>query len=146
MKIAIACDHGAYEYKEILKKMLIEEGYEVHDFGCDNKESMDYPDTAAPAARSVAQGANDRGIVLCSTGVGVSIAANKVEGIRCALCTNTTMARLTRDHNDSNMLALGQYILGEEMMKEIVHTWLDTPFSNGERHKRRIAKLAMLEE
>lgn len=146
MKVAIACDHGAYEYKEILKKLLTDEGYEVTDFGTNSTASCDYADTASAAARSVAAHENDRGIVLCGTGIGVSIAANKVKGIRCALCSDPLSARLTREHNDSNVLAMGQRIIGEELMKEIAHVWLNTEFSNEERHQRRIDKVSKLED
>lgn len=146
MKVAIACDHGAYEYKEILKKMLTDEGYEVTDFGTDSTASCDYADYASAVARSVAAHENDKGIVLCGTGIGVSIAANKVKGIRCALCSDPLSARLTREHNDSNVLAMGQRIIGEELMKEIAHVWLTTEFSKEERHQRRIDKVSKLED
>lgn len=141
MKIAIACDHGGIEYKESLKKFLIEQGHEVEDFGCHDKTSCDYPDHAKPAAQSVAEGRNERGIVICSTGIGVSIAANKVPGVRCALVSDVMCARLTREHNNTNVLAMGQFVIGEHLMKEIVTVWLNTPFSEGERHIRRINKL-----
>jgi ribose 5-phosphate isomerase B len=145
MKIAIACDHGAYDYKETLKAMLLEEGYEVEDCGCHSTDSVDYPDYANAAAKLVAAGEVEKGIVLCGTGIGISIAANKVKGIRCALCTDTTMARLTREHNDANMLAMGQRTTGIEVCKDIVHAFLETPFSQGERHKARIAKISAIE-
>jgi ribose 5-phosphate isomerase B len=145
MKIAIACDHGAYDYKETLKAMLLAEGYEVEDCGCHSTDSVDYPDYANAAAKLVAAGAVEKGIVLCGTGIGISIAANKVKGIRCALCTDTTMARLTREHNDANMLAMGQRTTGIEVCKDIVHAFLETPFSEGERHKTRIAKISAIE-
>lgn len=140
MKIAIGSDHGGYDYKESLKKHLEEQGYIVQDFGCYDKSSCDYPDYAKLVARSVASGENDRGIVFCSTGIGVSIAANKVKGARCALVSDLMCARLTREHNDSNILAMGQFVIGEALMKEIADTWLKTEFSNGERHIRRIEK------
>lgn len=146
MKIAIACDHGAYEYKEIVKKMLREEGHEIEDFGCYGTDSVDYPDYAGPAAQSVADGKNDRGIVICGTGIGVSIAANKINGVRCALCGDTVSAKLTREHNDSNVLAMGQRIIGEELMKEIVRVWMHTEFSHDDRHQRRIDKVMALEK
>ena len=146
MKIAIACDHGAYEYKEIVKQMLNDEGHEVEDFGCYNTDSVDYPDYAAKAAKSVAEGKNERGIVICGTGIGVSIAANKIKGIRCALCAEPVSARLTREHNDSNVLAMGQRVIGVEVMKEIVRVWIHTPFSNDARHQRRIDKVMALED
>lgn len=146
MKIGLSSDHGAFEYKEILKKLLQEEGHEVTDFGCCSVEAVDYTDTAAAVARSVASGENEKGIVMCGTGIGASISANKIKGIRCALCSEPTSARLTREHNDSNVLAMGQRMIGVEMMKDIVHAWLYTDFSNGERHKRRIDKIAELEK
>ena len=145
MKIAIACDHGAYEYKEMIKAMLEQEGHEVLDFGTDSTASVDYPDHALPCAQAVAKGEAERGIVLCGTGIGVSITDNKVKGIRCALCSDPLSARLTREHNDSNMLAMGQRIIGSELAKEIVHVWLSTPFSEGERHQKRIAKITAIE-
>lgn len=146
MKIALACDHGAFEYKEIVKEMLTKEGHEVEDFGCHGSDSVDYPDYAGPAAQSVADGKNDRGIVICGTGIGVSIAANKIKGIRCALCGDPVSAQLTREHNDSNVLAMGQRIIGEELMKEIVRVWIHTEFSHDERHQRRIDKVMALEK
>lgn len=146
MKIALACDHGALEYKEILKKELPEQGYEVVDFGTNSHESCDYIDFAAKAAQAVANGECDRGIVICGTGIGVSITANKVNGIRCALCSEPFSARLTREHNNSNVLAMGQRVIGEELMRDIVRVWLTTPFSNEDRHLRRIEKLNQLEK
>ncbi len=146
MKLAIGCDHGAYEYKEILKALLEKEGYTVTDFGTYSTDSCDYPDFASAVAKSVAAGENDKGIVLCGTGIGASIAANKVKGIRCALCSDPLSARLTREHNDSNVLAMGQRIIGEELMKDIAHVWLTTEFSHEEKHQRRIDKVAKLEE
>lgn len=145
-KLAIGCDHGAYEYKETLKEMLTEEGYEVTDCGCYSPASVDYPDIAEKTANMVVNKEVDFGIVLCGTGIGISIAANKVNGIRCGLCTDTTMARLTREHNNANMLAMGARILGIEVCKDIVHTFLNTEFSNGERHINRINKITKIEE
>lgn len=140
MKIAIASDHGGFEYKELLKAYVSELGHEYIDFGTYSKDSMDYPDVVIPASEAVAKQECDRGIVICSTGVGVSITANKVKGIRCALVSDLLTARLTREHNDTNMLAMGQFIIGEALMKEIVRIWLETPFEGG-RHSRRIAKI-----
>lgn len=145
MKVAVASDHGAFEYKEVVKEMLKDMGHEVEDFGSYGLESVDYSDYAAPAAKSVADGKNDRGIVICGTGIGVSIAANKVNGIRCALCGDPVSAKLTREHNDSNVLAMGQRIIGVELMKEIVRVWINTEFSNDSRHQRRIDKVMKLE-
>lgn len=146
MRIALACDHGAFAYKELLKKELSEEGYTIEDFGTYSLNSCDYPDFASKAAQSVADGVNERGIVLCSTGIGVSIAANKVNGIRCALCSEPYSARLTREHNDSNVLALGARVIGEDMMRDIVHVWLTTEFSMLTKHQNRIDKIAKMEE
>ncbi len=145
MKIGIGCDHGAFAYKKIIKEMLEQEGHEVHDYGTYSTASCDYPDFAYACAKSVSDGINERGIVICGTGIGVSITANKVKGIRCALCNDATSARLTREHNDANMLAMGQRIIGVEVMKEIVNTWMKTPFSHDERHQRRIDKISAIE-
>ena len=146
MKIAIACDHGALELKNAVIAHLESRGFTVVNFGTDTLDSCDYPDFAGAAARAVAAGECDRGIVLCSTGIGVSIAANKVKGIRCALLSDLMSARLTREHNDTNMMALGAFIVGQALALQIVDTWLDTAFSGGERHARRIAKVAALEQ
>ena len=143
--IALGCDHGAFDLKEALKKHLDKRGIAYRDFGCLDKTSCDYPDYAAAAARAVASGACERGIVLCTTGIGVSISANKIRGIRCALLSDKMSARLTREHNDSNMMALGAGVVGEMLALEIVDTWLDTPFSGVERHQRRIDKMMALE-
>ncbi len=144
MKIALGCDHGAYDLKEALKAHLTAAGHEVEDFGCFGHESCDYPDYAAPAAKAVAAGACDRGIVCCTTGIGVSITANKVRGIRCALVSDLMSARLTRQHNDTNMLAMGAGVIGEKLALEIADTWLATEFEGG-RHARRVAKVMALE-
>ena len=146
MKIAMANDHGAYTYKLEIKKMLEQEGYTVIDCGTNSEESVDYPDYAKACAEKVLSKEADLGIVLCGTGIGISMAANKIKGIRCGLCTNTTMAHLTREHNDANILALGQRTTGIETCKDIVHTFIKTPFSNGERHKQRIEKISELEK
>lgn len=146
MKIAVGCDHGAFEYKEKVKALLVSLGHEVEDFGCYDTQAVDYPDTIYPAAKSVAQGKNERAIVLCGTGIGASITANKVVGIRCALVSDLFTAKLTREHNDSNVLALGQRVLGESIMLEIVKIWMNTPFSEAERHVNRIYKLSEIEK
>lgn len=143
--IAIGCDHGAYDLKEALKKHLQARGLAYKDFGCYDKSSCDYSDFAAPAAKSVASGECEKGIVLCTTGIGVSITANKVKGVRCALLSDLMSARLTREHNDTNMMALAAGVLGEKLAMEIVDTWLDTEFSHEERHQRRINKVMALE-
>ncbi len=146
MKIGIGCDHGAYEYKEIVKEMLIQQGHEVEDFGTYDTSSCDYPDYAYLCAKSVSEGRNERGIVICGTGIGVSIVANKVKGVRCALCSESVSAKLTREHNDSNVLAMGQRTIGVEVMKDIVNVWLNTPFSHEVRHQNRIDKIRSIEE
>ena len=145
MTIAMASDHGGYGLKETIKAALIKEGYAIRDFGCFSTESMDYPDTAFPAAEAVASGECERGIVICTTGIGMSISANKVRGIRCALCTDTESARLTREHNDTNVLALGAKNVTEELGLEITRVWLTTDFSGAERHARRVAKITEYE-
>lgn len=145
MKIAMACDHGAVELKNKLKAHLQEKGMEVVDFGTHTTDSCDYPDYIAPAARAVASGECERGIVLCTTGIGVSIVANKIKGIRCALLSDTMTARLTREHNDTNMMALGAGVTGPMLAQEIVDVWLATEFSHSERHQRRIDKVMALE-
>lgn len=139
--IAIGCDHGGYELKEMLKAYLEEKGYTCKDFGTYGKDSCDYPEYGRAAAQAVAAGECEKGIVICTTGIGMSITANKVPGIRCALCSETVSARLTREHNNANMLALGAGMIGPNAAKEIVDTFLQTPFSDEERHKRRIDKI-----
>ena len=145
MKIAIACDHGALDLKNTVADHLGKLGHQVTDFGTYTLDSCDYPDYAAQAARAVAEGLCDRGIVLCTTGIGVSIVANKVKGIRCALLSDVMSARMTREHNDTNMMAIGAGVVGQMLALEIVDTWIGTEFSNNERHQRRIDKLMALE-
>ena len=145
MRIAIGCDHGAFALKNKVIEHLEKQGHEVRDFGTYSTESCDYPDFAAAAARAVASGECQRGIVLCTTGIGVSITANKVRGIRCALLSDVMSARLTREHNDTNMMAIGAGVTGEMLALEIVDTWLNTEFSHAERHQRRIDKVMALE-
>ena len=145
MIIALACDHGGYPLMVTVKKHLEEKGYQLRDFGTDSLESCDYPDYAGPAAKAVAKGECDRGILICTTGIGVSIAANKVHGIRCALCHDSVSASLTRRHNDTNMLAMGAGIIGSNLALDIVDVWLETEFEGG-RHQRRIDKVMALEE
>lgn len=146
MKIAIGCDHGALTLKNALVNHLISCGYEVEDFGTYSTDSCDYPDYAAAAAKAVARGECDKGIVLCTTGIGVSVAANKVKGIRCALLADVWSAKMTRLHNDTNMMALGAGVVGENLAYEIVATWLGTEFSGEARHQRRIDKVMALEQ
>ena len=145
MKIAIGCDHGALALKNAVIEHLQKQGHEIVNFGTDTLDSCDYPDFAAPAAQAVAKGECDKGIVLCTTGIGVSITANKVKGIRCALLSDVMSARLTREHNDTNMMAIGAGVVGEKLALEIVDTWLGTEFSNDERHQRRIDKMMAIE-
>lgn len=144
MMIAIACDHGAYALKEKVKAHLAEAGYEVKDFGTHSLDSCDYPDYVAPAAKAVASGECEKGIVLCTTGIGASIVANKVDGVRCALCTDPYAAEMTRRHNNTNVLALGAGLVGENLALKIVDTWLETEFEGG-RHQRRVDKIMALE-
>ena len=139
--IALGSDHGGYDLKVKIKKYLEDKGYECKDFGCYDKTSCDYPDFGRAAALAVSSGECDRGIVVCTTGIGISIVANKVKGVRCALCTNAYLAKMTRLHNDANMLALGQGIVGDNLAYEIVDTFLNTEFSEGENHIRRIGKI-----
>ena len=139
--ISIASDHGGYDLKQKVIAHLKEKGYDVRDYGTYDKNSCDYPDYARPAAQAVAGGEAEKGIVICTTGIGVSITANKIPGIRCALCGDTTTAHLTREHNDANMLALGAAIIGEMLALDIVDIFLTTEFSHGERHQRRIDKI-----
>ena len=146
MKIAIACDHGALALKNKMVAHLEDKGYEVKDFGTHTLDSCDYPDFAAPAAKAVAAGQCDKGVVLCTTGIGVSITANKVDGIRCALLSDVMSARMTREHNDTNMMAIGAGVVGEMLALEILDTWLGTEFSHNERHQRRIDKVMALEK
>ncbi len=142
--IAIACDHGGYALKEAVKAHLDELGLAWRDFGTNSTDSCDYPDYAAPAARAVGSGECDRGIVICTTGIGVSIVANKIPGVRCALCSDPLSAEMTRRHNDTNMLAMGAGIIGQNLALRIVDTWLGTAFEGG-RHQRRVDKITALE-
>lgn len=146
MKVSIACDHGALALKNKMISHLEAKGYEVKDFGTYTSDSCDYPDFAAAAARAVASGECEKGIVLCTTGIGMSIAANKIPGIRCALLSDLLSAKLTRQHNDTNMMALGAGVVGESLALEILDTWLSTEFSGAERHQRRINKVMALEK
>ena len=146
MKLAIGCDHGALALKNKAVAHLTAKGYEVVDFGTYTMDSCDYPDFAEKAANAVASGECEKGIVLCTTGIGVSISANKVDGIRCALLSDVWSAKMTRLHNDTNMMALGAGVVGENLALEIADTWLGTEFSGDERHQRRINKLMELEK
>ena len=143
--IAIASDHGGYMLKEHIKAYLAAKGITCEDFGTNSTDSCDYPDFAKPAAQAVANGQCETGIVICTTGIGISISANKVKGIRCALCTDTLTAEMTRRHNDANMLAMGAGIVGPILAERIVDTFLSTEFEGG-RHARRVAKMMEIEQ
>ena len=145
MKIAVGCDHGALALKNKLVSHLEAKGFEVKDFGTYTPDSCDYPEFAGAAAKAVASGECAKGIVLCTTGIGVSIAANKVKGIRCALLSDLMSARLTREHNDTNMMAMGAGVVGEMLALQIADVWLGTEFSGDARHQRRINKMMDLE-
>jgi len=140
MKIAIGSDHAGFNYKEKIKQLLEGLGHEVADFGTDSETPVDYPLFIRPVALAVASGEAERGVVLGGSGNGEAMAANRVKGVRCALCWNTESARLARQHNDANMISLGQRLLTEQAALEIVRVWLDTPFEGG-RHLRRIQLL-----
>ena len=140
MKIALGSDHGGYALKCDIIKLLESKGYEYRDFGCYSTESCDYPDFGEAAARAVASGEYDRGIVICTTGIGISIAANKVKGIRCARCADPLEAEMTRRHNDANMIAIGAGFTGKNLAERMVEVFLTTEFEGG-RHARRVEKM-----
>lgn len=142
--IAIACDHAALEMKAEVIKILEERGLEYEDFGTYTADSCHYPIFGARAANAVASGKCDKGILICGTGIGMSLVANKVKGIRCSLCSDSYSAKMTRAHNDSNMLAMGARVIGIEVAKEIVAAWLDTPFEGG-RHQTRVDMITAIE-
>ena len=144
MKIALGCDHGGYELKEFIKRVLERLGYSYEDFGCNSTESCDYPNFGAAAARAVAEGKCQRGIVICTTGIGISIAANKIKGIRCAHCADCLEAEMTRRHNDANMLAIGAGFTGKNMAERMVEVFLSTEIEGG-RHQRRVDQITALE-
>ena len=139
--IALGCDHGGYELMQEVKAHLTKRGLEFKDFGCYSTEAIDYPEFGRAAAKAVASGECDKGILICGTGIGISIAANKVPGIRCALCTDCFMAQATREHNDANIITMGARVVGPGLAEEIVKIFLETPFSNDERHIRRISQI-----
>ncbi len=145
MKIALGSDHAGWEMKEDLKLYLERTGYEVRDLGTNSPAAVDYPDYALAVARAVAGGEVERGVMVCGTGIGSSMVANKVPGIRAALCHNTYTAKMSRSHNDANLLCLGERIIDKQSAREIVKTWLTTPFS-GARHARRVEKIKKIEE
>lgn len=144
MKIAMACDHGGLRLKNVLKEYLETNGCTVEDFGTYSEESCDYPDFAGQAAKAVSNGACDKGVVVCGTGIGVSITANKVKGIRCALCHDVFSAKATRQHNDTNMIAMGQRVIGEGLAVEVLKAWLESEYEGG-RHDQRIKKMMAYE-
>ncbi len=146
MKIAVACDHGGLNLKNAVIEFVKKLGHEVQDFGTYTTASCDYPDFAAAAAEAVASGECERGILVCSSGIGVSIVANKVPGVRCAHCHDTYCAKYTRLHNDANMIAFGEKVVGVGLMEELVTLFLTTEFEGGERHERRVNKIAELEK
>ena len=143
--IAIGSDHAGYNLKKIIINYLQENNYEVKDVGTYGTESADYPDYGLAVAEAVRSGECDKGIIICGTGIGISIAANKVTGIRAALCTNSLMAKLSRQHNDANILALGERIIGTELALDIVDTWIKTEFLDG-RHESRVKKISDIEQ
>jgi len=146
MKIAIGSDHGGFRLKEEIIKVIEKLGHEVTDYGCTCEDSVDYPDYALEVCNQVVSGKADRGILICGTGIGMSIAANKIPGIRCALVHDVFSAKATREHNDSNVLAMGERVIGPGLAAEIVSVWLSTEFSHQERHQNRINKVKALEE
>ena len=146
MKISIGCDHGALALKNKVVAHLEKQGHEVQDFGTHTLACCDYPDFAVQAAEAVANGTCERGILVCSSGIGVSIVANKVPGVRCAHCHDTYCAKFTRLHNDANIIAFGEKVVGEGLMEELVSIFLTTPFEGGERHERRVAKIKAIEK
>lgn len=144
MKVALAADHGGFKLKQEIKSLLESMNISVEDFGCECETSVDYPDYALPVAEKVASGEFDRGILVCGTGIGMSIAANKVHGIRCALVHDTFSAKATREHNDTNVLAMGERVIGPGLALDIVKIWLETEFLGG-RHERRVDKIKEIE-
>ncbi|MFS0725815.1 ribose 5-phosphate isomerase B [Paenibacillus sp. 1P07SE] len=146
MKIAIGADHAGYRLKDVVIPFLESLGHEVQDFGCSCEQSVDYPDYALEVCNQVIEGTAERGILICGTGIGMSIAANKIPGIRCALTHDLFSAKATREHNDTNVLALGERVIGPGVAQEIIRIWLETPFSEGERHIGRVGKVKALED
>lgn len=146
MKIAIGADHAGFRLKDDIKAYIEQLGHEVQDFGCSCGDSVDYPDYASEVCLKVTEGAVDRGILICGTGIGMSIAANKIPGIRCALVHDLFSAKATREHNDTNVLAMGERVIGPGVAQEIVKVWLETEFSQGPRHINRVNKVKALED
>ena len=146
MKIALAADHRGHAVKEMVAVLLTEQGHEVVDMGTNSARSCDYPDKAYPAARAVAEGKVDRAITVCGSGIGMTICANKIPGVRAALCHDELTAQMSRQHNDANILCLASDVLGEELIRRIVLSWLETEFDGGGRHERRVRKMAWIEQ
>jgi len=146
LKIAIGADHAGYRLKDELVPFIQSLGHEIVDVGCSCDQSVDYPDYALPVCDLVKSGQAERGILICGTGIGMSIAANKVKGIRCALVHDMFSAKATREHNDTNVLAMGERVIGPGVAQEIIRIWLETPFSNGERHIGRLNKVMQIEQ
>lgn len=144
MKIAIGCDHGGIVLKPIVKKVLEKNEIEIVDMGCDDTKSVDYPDYALKVAEAVSEGEVDKGIILCGTGIGISIAANKVKGVRAAVCHDLFTAQMCAQHNDANILSMGGRVVNEELAGQMVQVWLDTPFEGG-RHTGRVNKISEIE-
>ena len=145
LNLAIGCDHGGFKLKEEIKKMLLEKDYNLKDFGTFSEDSVDYPDIARELAGAVRDGKYDRGILICGTGIGIGIAANKLEGIRAALCHDTFSARASREHNDANILTMGERVIGPGLARDIVNIWLETNFAGG-RHAKRVQKITDIEK
>lgn len=145
MKIAVGSDHGGFNLKQTIINYLKENGIDYKDFGCYSEDSVDYPDFAKKVAEAVSQGEYDKGILICGTGIGISIAANKVKGIRAALCNDCFSARMAREHNDANILAMGERVVGKGLALEITKTWLESEFQGG-RHQRRVNKIMEIEK
>ncbi len=146
MRVAVASDHGGFRLKSDVVRLLGELGHDCRDFGSQELDEVDYPDYAEIVARAVASGEYDRGILICATGQGMSITANKISGIRAAMCHDTFSARMSREHNDVNVLCLGERVVGPRLAADIVETWLQAKFSDEERHRRRVNKIMALEE
>lgn len=145
MKVAVGCDHGGLHLKEEIKELLSDLGHDVKDFGTYTSESCDYPDIAVPVANAVISGEMDRGILICGTGIGIGIAANKIKGVRAALCHDSFSAKYSRAHNDANILTMGERVIGPGLAKDIVTIWMATDFEGG-RHERRVEKIKALEK
>ncbi len=145
MKVAVGADHGGFELKNLILDTLTDLGHEVIDLGCNSPESVDYPDFAEKVARGVSDGSFDRGVLVCGTGIGMSISANKFPNVRAALCHNLFTARLSREHNDANLLAMGGRVIGTGIAKEMVKVWMETEFEGG-RHEKRVNKIKVFDE